>query len=177
MRYYRVAIQLQQTQTWKWQSTVLTSLDALFRYLRFFSALPQDRIRVYSSSLRESLNGLLAEEKNGMDSSSVTAAQFLQERGIQVRELPRSASEQGTAGQHKGAIAVNTRTPTSESISGEQVLNMQNVSLLERRRAELECGSGGDHDTPYTFSLPPSTPQAIAWARLLARVQAGQLQP
>lgn len=156
---------------------MLTSLDALFRFLRFYSALPQDRIRVFSSSSRENMDGLLAEENNGMDSSSVTAAQFLQERRIQVREMTKSALEQGTAEQKKGAIAVTTRQLSNESSTGEQVLSMNNVSLLERRRAELECGSGGDHDTPYTFSLPTSMPQAIAWARLLARVQAGQLQP
>ena len=46
----------------------------------------------------------------------------------------------------------------------------------QRRRLELELGTGGDHDVPYTFALPPSMPQVLAWMRLLARVQRRQKQ-
>ncbi len=51
------------------------------------------------------------------------------------------------------------------------------MSALERRREELESGPGGDHDIPYSFSLPLSLPQVLAWTTLLVRVQQGELHP
>jgi hypothetical protein len=47
------------------------------------------------------------------------------------------------------------------------------MSPLDRRREELERGAGGDHDLPYRFRLPTSTPQVLAWVKLLVRVQRG----
>jgi hypothetical protein len=51
------------------------------------------------------------------------------------------------------------------------------MSALESRRLALELGPGGDHDVLYSFVLPPSMPQVLAWMRLLARRQRGELQP
>src|SRR5258708_33809356 len=79
--YYRVAIQVDAGPTWQWKSTVLSSLETLFQFLRLFRALPPDRLRVFSSS-REGLAELLEQENKGQASASVTAAQFLQERMI-----------------------------------------------------------------------------------------------
>jgi len=50
------------------------------------------------------------------------------------------------------------------------------MSTLERRRIELELGPGGDQDLSYSFVLPPSMPQVLAWMRLLAGIQRGELQ-
>jgi hypothetical protein len=36
MMYYRVAIRLHASPNWHWKSTVLSSLEALFRLLRLF---------------------------------------------------------------------------------------------------------------------------------------------
>ncbi len=51
------------------------------------------------------------------------------------------------------------------------------MDVLDRRRLELELGTPGDHDTRYTFTLPTALPQVLAWMKLLAKVQGGQLQP
>ncbi|HKF39184.1 MAG TPA: hypothetical protein VKB35_19970, partial [Ktedonobacteraceae bacterium] len=59
----------------------------------------------------------------------------------------------------------------------ERPLNEKSVTLLEIRRLELELGRSGDHDTPYTFALPVFMPQRLAWTKLLAKVQAGELEP
>ncbi len=77
--YYRVAIQVDPLPTWQWKSTPISSLDALFQWLRLYRALPQDRLRVFSSSSCEEMNEQLARENMGYRSISVTAAQFLQE--------------------------------------------------------------------------------------------------
>jgi hypothetical protein len=96
MMYYRVAIQLYQVPHWQWKSTALSSLDALYQLLSLYHALPQDRLRVFSSSSREELDELLARENNGGASGSSTAAQFLQERMIGSREVVWGASAVGT---------------------------------------------------------------------------------
>ncbi len=57
------------------------------------------------------------------------------------------------------------------------VLASRGMSARERRREALESGPGGDHDLPYSFSLPRSLPQVLAWMTLLARVQRGELHP
>ncbi len=174
--YYRVAIQVNQQPAWHWKSTVLSSLDTLFRFLRLYSALPQDRLRVFSSS-REGMDELLAHVNNGAESNSVTAAQFLQERKISVRTMTREASAPGIeANPERVAIAVTTPPSLKETSKVQQSFGEGSMSSLEGRRAELEHGAGGDHDTPYTFALPLSVPQALAWTRLMAQVQRGELE-
>src|SRR5215831_10404985 len=83
MTYYRLALQGRHTALWTWMSTGLTSLDAVLQLLRSLARLtPPDRIRVFTSSAKEDLDELLSRENTGLASGSVTAAQFLQERGI-----------------------------------------------------------------------------------------------
>jgi hypothetical protein len=94
--YYRVAIQrelhrLDQPPCWQWKSGVLSSLQALLQFLRLYGTLPQDQLRVFSSSSQENLEAQLALENKGLNSQSVTATQFLQERNIAVRERAQAA--------------------------------------------------------------------------------------
>jgi|SRR5215472_410244 len=65
----------------------------------------------------------------------------------------------------------------STALRVNQLWDKHRVSMLEVRRLELELDSGEDHDRPYTFSLPTSTPQVLAWKRLLSKVSQGELQP
>jgi len=181
--YYRIAIrwegdQLNQPPSWQWKSTALSSLQALFQILRLYGPLPQDHLRVFSSSSRGSLEEQLAQENNGLSSHSVTAAQFLQERRIHSPEVARGMSEHGAqTHQETTAIAVSTQTRLNKSGRAVHTLEQGEMSLLERRRLELELGPGGDHDVPYSFALPAYMPQVPAWMRLLAKVQRGELEP
>src|SRR5260370_30634163 len=85
--YYRVAIQVDASPAWQWKSTTLSSLNAVFQFLRRFHDLPQERLRVFSSSEGDP-GEQLATENNGLGSHSVTAAQFMQERGICSLQRP-----------------------------------------------------------------------------------------
>ena len=174
MIYYRVAWKTNQLPVWQWKSTKLTSLEALFGFLRMYSPIVQDRLRVFSSSSLEGLNEMLMRENKGWESTSVTAEEFLRERRIQIQERTQRASEEYP---ERGAIAVTTRPLVDESSSVKQSLDKWNGSVLERRRAEIESGVGGDHDLPYMFSLPLSMPQTLAWTSLLVKVQRGELEP
>jgi hypothetical protein len=188
--YYRVAIQADLSPTWQWKSTVLSSLDALFHWLRLYRALPQDRLRVFSSSSREEMNEQFAQENKGLAPSSVTAARFLQERRISSREGIWGASVRGTRGNERTSsptVATELATPLTEIPSpwptpndgsrGVYTREEGNTNVLDQRRIELERGAGGDHDNLYMFSGPSSVPQILAWMKLLARIQRGELQP
>ena len=176
--YYRVAIQVDASSTWRWKSTALSGLSALFQWLRLYRALPQDHLRVFSSSSREEMNEQLMQVNQGRLSTSVTAAQFLHERMIGSPEVVWEASAHRTRrnGRPTSIAAVSDPSP-GESGSEAQPLDERGVSFLEQRREELERGAGGDHDCPYHFTLPGSMPQVLTWVKLLIRVQQGDLQP
>ena len=176
--YYRVAIQVDATPTWQWKSTVLSSLNTLFQFLRLFRTLPHDQLRVFSSSSREGLAEQFEQENKGLPSTSVTAAQFLRERMLRPPTVGRSISErEGGTERERGAVAVISQPAVNERGGEGSALESRGMSVLERRREELESGPGGDHDLPHSFSLPRSLPQILAWMTLLARVQRGELHP
>jgi hypothetical protein len=173
--YYRVATQVDAAPTWQWRSTVLSSLQTLIKFLQVYRAFPQDRLRVFSSSSREDLSEQLRRKNTGGESTSVTAAQFLQQRRLCVPERAGEASECGE--QERVFIAVAPNSSSNESSSGAFYQDARGMSPLERRRREIEGGAGGDHDLPYSFTLPNSALQVRAWMKLLSRVQDGAFQP
>ncbi len=91
--YYRVAIQVDATATWQWKSTVLSSLQTLFQFLRLFRGLPHDQSRVFSSSSREGLAEQLEQENQGLATHAVKAADFLRERLISPAQEVRTRAE------------------------------------------------------------------------------------
>jgi hypothetical protein len=174
--YYRVAIQMNQQPTWQWRSTALTSLEALFDFLRLYRVTPQDRLRVFSSASREDLNEQLVQENQGRLTNSVTAAQFLYERGMGSREMTPEVSARRARTRTGTLVAAGATPPSNESSILPQSPAERSSSILESRRLELERGAGGDHDSPYTFALPLSMPQTMAWLQLLVKVQQGALE-
>jgi len=166
--YYRVAIQVEAQPAWKWQSTALSSLNLVLQWLQVYRAFPQERLRIFSSPLREELNEQLARENQGLASTSVPATQFLQARGI----APPGAVGEAGAG---GARAHGRTTSIPAETRGTPDASC--MSSLDKRREDLERGVGGDHDLPYRFMLPTSTPQVLAWVKLLARVELRDFQP
>jgi hypothetical protein len=174
--YYRVAIQVNQQPTWQWRSTALTSLEALFGFLRLYRVIPQDRLRVFSSTSREDLNEQLVQENQGFLTNSATATQFLYEQGIGSRELTPEVSARRARTSTGTLVAAGATPPSNESSILPYSPAERSISVLESRRLELERGAGGDHDVPYRFVLPLSMPQVVAWMRLLTRIQRGELQ-
>jgi hypothetical protein len=180
--YYRVAIQRQGDQldrppNWQWTSTVLSSLQTLFQFLRLYGALGHDHLRVFSSSSRVGLEEQLMQESLGLGSPSVTASLFLQERLLHSLELTRGTPEREEgASQQMASIAVAPQPLVQIRGREENGTVGRSMSALESRRLELELGPGGDHDVPSSFVLPPSMRQVLAWMRLLARRERGELQ-
>jgi hypothetical protein len=176
--YYRVAIQNRQSSIWQWKSTPLSSLHALFQWLQWYRAFPHDRLRIFASSSRESMNEQLAQENQGLGSTSETATHFLHRRRLR---LPEASGETAAPGAHgygqTTSIAVSIGARLNESSRATPGLDEKFKCSQEKRRLELELGAGADHDVPYRFALPASMPQVLAWIRLLARVQREEVQP
>jgi hypothetical protein len=176
--YYRVAIQGGPSLPWQWKSTVLSSLNTLLQWLQFYRAFPKDRLRIFSSASREEMNEQLARENQGLLSTSVMAAQFLQERLIGSPEMAGEVVARGTRGNEPTApITVAIESASNERSWGMYTLDERVSSSLEKKRVELEGGGGGDHNIPYRFTGPSSTTQVLVWMKLLVRVQDGTLQP
>ena len=176
--YYRVAIQSGQSSTWQWKSTPLSSLHALVQWLHSYRAFPHDRLRIFSSSLREAMHEQLVQENQGLGSNSVTANQFLHERRLRSSKVSgRTAELARQEHQQMASIAVSTEAQLSENSRAISTLVEMSRSSQERRRLEFELGAGADHDVAYSFTLPPSMLQILAWLRLLARIQRGEVQP
>jgi hypothetical protein len=100
MIYYRVALQDKQTPTWKWQSTVLTSLDALLLFLRTYKSFPREDVRVFFSSSTEGIEEMLSRQNQGLVSSSVSADQLLTGKSMNSSEIKRLEFELTGAGDH-----------------------------------------------------------------------------
>jgi hypothetical protein len=176
---YRVAIRTNNDSIWKWKSTPLSSLAALFGFLRLHSAIPQDHLHVFTAPSREELNEMLVQENSGQMMRSVSAAQFLGERGLSSYSTKQQGSSGGEQEQQVRRTITSTLPPLVQSPVPEPapvpVAMQGSLSILEKRRVELEMGAGGDHDQPYVFTLPVSVPQMLAWTRLLVKVQKGEL--
>lgn len=100
MIYYRVALQDKQTPTWKWKSTVLTSLDALLLFLRTYGSIPKEDVRVFFSSSAEEMEEMLSRQNQGLVSNSVSADQLLSGRSMNSSEIKRLEFELSGAGDH-----------------------------------------------------------------------------
>jgi len=117
----------------------------------------------------------LVQENQGLGSTSVTAAQFLQERMISSPE-GAGAGRRTRVLERTASIAIASEPSLNERSKGAHAMEERDRNSLEKRREELERGAGGDYDIPYRFTLPTSIPQVLAWMRLLAKVQGGEIQ-
>jgi len=65
----------------------------------------------------------------------------------------------------------------STAVTVDQLWDKHCISWIEVRRLEMELGSGGDHDLLYTWSAPTSRSEVLAWTKLLAGRERGELEP
>jgi hypothetical protein len=133
MTYYRIALYDRQRNVWIWKTTALTSLHAVFRLLRIYSAL-QDRIRVFTTaSSKEDLNEMLRNENSNLASGSVTATQFLRDRKQHLAVQEQSASEyRSTEPAVRQITAVATEIFKSEQTTTTGFPVFDNTNSLER---------------------------------------------
>jgi hypothetical protein len=100
MIYYRVALKSEQSSAWKWRSTAITSLNALFQLLKPYNSVPQDQIRVFFSSSQDNMDGMLNRQNEGLITSSVTARELLAGQPINTLEVTKLELELNDGGDH-----------------------------------------------------------------------------
>ncbi len=193
MIYYRVALRMEQSSQWRWKSSMLSAPGTLFDFLKMYDRVPKDHLRVFFATSKEFMNEMLVRENSGLLSNSITVEDFLKNgRKIDGQRIKKLEFELDLHESKK----LMARSAITRKLGDEQVsmpatssfesANHSTVDAIESSLASIllglmqedsEWSIGGDHDTPYTFALPVSVPQALAWARLLAKVQSGELIP
>ena len=100
------------------------------------------------------------------------------ELGLQesMELIAKSAITRKLGDESSSLQAVSSIEPTNPVIAETRV-NNQESNLIRQMREKLEWSRGDGYDTLYTFALPVSMPQILAWTRLLAKVQRGELIP
>jgi hypothetical protein len=113
---------------------------------------------------------MLERENQGLPSTSLAAEElFNGSQPIRALEMRQFESELPTTkSMGMGGLSLHREQPVDEKHASSP-FEERRMGLLDRRRLEVELGAGGDHDLPYTFTLPTSLPQTLAWLKLLAR--------
>ena len=193
MMYFRVAIRKDQSSHWRWKSDMLSTPGRLFDFLNMYGSFSKNRLRVFFATTTSIMNEMLVRENNGLLSNSITVEEFLEsgrkidgqyikqvefELGLQESmELIAKSVITTKLGDESSSMQANSPVePAIPAISETMGNNWEN-SLMMQMWEDSEWSIGGDYDTPYTFELPVSMPQALAWARLLSMVQSGELIP
>lgn len=168
--YYRIAGRLRHSPTWRWRTTKLTALPAVWTHLQRYRWPEHTELRVFFASSVECLEEMLARANEGKESASVPAEQIWCGQPLPRGELAGEA----TAGEVRGSAEQKT-TPVAVRPAFER--SEARLNPLDLRRLELELGAGGDHDLPYRFAWPLFLPQALAWIRVMRRVRLEEVGP
>jgi hypothetical protein len=191
--YFRVALRMNQASQWRWKSGMLNTPGTLFDFLKMYDRVSKNRLRVFFATSMGVMNEMLVRENSGLFSNSITVEEFLKsskridgqhikqlefELGLQEGKelIARSAITRKLGDESSSLQAVSSIEPTTP-VSAETRGNNQESNFMRLVREKLEWSSGGGYDTLYTFALPVSMPQALAWTRLLSMVQRGELIP
>ena len=172
---------------------MLSTPGTLFDFLNMYDRVPKNRLRVFFATSLEFINEMLVQENSGLLSNSITVEEFLKSGrridGQYIRELEFELGLQENKaliaksaitrklGDERSSMPVTSSLDPVIPVISETWVNNWVSSLTKLKQEDSEWSIGGDHDTPYTFELPVSMPQALAWARLLAKVQSGELTP
>lgn len=165
MLYYRVAFKSNLTDIWQWKSTKLTSTEALFRLLRSYRAVSQDRFHVFTAATSDELD----EQLDELNKREAEIFQYGPEAPVREMEehTHSMVSQEQTRISNLSYVPYLSDQPTLEDTTNR---------VLERRRLDIEEGEGGDHDEPYVFSMPVTIQERLAWSRLLGKVQRGEMK-
>jgi hypothetical protein len=179
--YYRLAHQRDASSCWEWESRVIASLDILFRVLWMYRSVPPNRLRVFFSSSVARLDLMLDRENKGLASNSIPVAHLLHGRWSTNQSISQFEMKQFESAlkTRDSEWVIETSTIREQDLPEKwsSAPSEGTMGVFDRRRLEIELGTPGDHDTLYTFSLPTSLPQTLAWLKLLARRHHEELQP
>lgn len=193
MIFFRVALRTDQSSQWRWKSSMLSTPGTLFDLLNMYDRFPKNRLRVFFATSLEFMNEMLVRENDGLVSNSITVEAFLKSgKRIDINQIKQLEFELDLhesmeliarpaitrkLGDESSSLQATSSLEYAHSVTSEARVSNRESNFMTLMREQLECSRGGGYDTPYTFALPTSMPQALTWARLLAKVQSGELIP
>ena len=131
MIYYRVALQESQSATWRWKSSLLTSLHAVLGLLNMYRCMPRERIRVFLSTSTGQMDEMLSRANQGLLSTAITVDQLWDKHCMSWFEVRRLEVELGAGCDHDHPYTC------SLPHSGPQMLAWTKLRAL-RERGEFE---------------------------------------
>src|SRR5215467_3607428 len=140
--------------TWRWTSTVLVELQAVFGFLQRHPLVKRERQRVFFCSSFAYLNAMLDRENQGLRSNSLTAAHLLTGSGrIDQCEMQRFES---ACDLHPYLDAALTSLLTAHlwHTQRQQLPSEAWTNALAMRPVAVELNGSADHDAPYHIALP-----------------------
>ena len=105
MLYYRVALRGTQSATWRWKSSLLTSLDGVLGVLKLYHCMPRENMRVFLFTSPDRMETMLEREVQGLLSTAFTADQLWDRHRVSWIEVRRLEIELGTGGDHDCSYA------------------------------------------------------------------------
>ena len=130
MIYYRVALWGDQSATWRWKSSLLTSLDGVLGVLKLYRRVPREHIRVFLSTSPEQMDAMLWRENQGLLSSAIPVDQLWNRYRVSWIEVRRLEMELGAGSDHDCLYIWSLS-------SGSQALAWTKLRTL-RERGEFE---------------------------------------
>ncbi len=131
MLYYRVAIQGSQSTTWRWKSSLLTSLDGVLGVLKLYRCVPKEHIRVFLSTSPGQMDAMLSGANQGLLSTAIAIDQLYDKHSVSWIEVRRLEIELGAGGDHD--------CPYTWSLPPSAPHNFARMKLLARRaRGDFE---------------------------------------
>jgi hypothetical protein len=100
MIYYRMALRGSQSATWRWKSSLLTSLHPVLGMLKLYHCMPKDHIRVFLSTSSEHMDAMLSRANQGLLSTAIAVDQLYDTHRISWIEVRRLEIELGPGGCH-----------------------------------------------------------------------------
>jgi hypothetical protein len=100
MLYYRVALRESQSVSWRWKSSLLTSLDGVLGVLKLYHCMPREYMRVFLCTSPEQMDAMLGRENQGLLSTAITVDQLWDRYRVSWIELRRLEMELGAGGDH-----------------------------------------------------------------------------
>jgi len=100
MLYFRVALRGSQSASWRWKSSLFTSLDGVLGVLKLYRCMPREHIRVFLSTVPEQMEAMLIRANQGSLSTAITTDQLWDKYRTSWIEVRRLEIELGSGGDH-----------------------------------------------------------------------------
>jgi hypothetical protein len=131
MIYFRVALRGNQVATWRWKSSLLTSLDSALGLLKLYSCMPREHMRVFLSTSPEQMEGMLRRENQGLLSTAITLDQLWDKYRVSWFEVRRLEMELGEGGDHDQAYMWGLSSASAHALTWTKLLSRREQGSLE----------------------------------------------